>query len=241
MDESNGPRLPVKVAKQDGLRDVAPVLDTPAPSQLLCELTTELVYFTPALLLTHGFFDRDPVAEFLRFHPLDADAAPFSIDCRWPFFQGLGVGVIPNTAQQVAWDHRLYACRHQHWPACREFIARLSGYSLQHKYYARICYHDVVAGDPTAANSGRVFATYPTIPVTCFSVSTNRNQIYLAETHELRRRPRVSYLPANAAVRAEAERLFATPGDPSQLLRGPYGQLHQDVSGNPAIQGDSDG
>ena len=108
--------------------------------------------FTPALLVTHGGFDRDPVIEFDARYDLPADFRPFCIQLKREherFFAGLGVKAIPGYPP-VDWDRRLYAIDEEYAGDCFEFIGGIAWSDPKRSYFASVMSYDMVIPDPTS-------------------------------------------------------------------------------------------
>lgn len=108
--------------------------------------------FTPALLVTHGGFDRDPVIEFDARFDLSADYRPFCIQLKREnerFFAGLGVKAIPGFPP-VDWDQRLYAIDEEYAGDCFEFIGGIAWSDPKRSYFANVMSYDMVIPDPTS-------------------------------------------------------------------------------------------
>lgn len=118
--------------------------------------------FTPALLMTHGGFDRDPVLEFASRFPADmADAVPFSIDLRADtdefFFKKLGRLALPETKQIVNWDKRLYGIVASRAEDCFSFLNGIAFSDLSRGFFASSFSYDISIADPTSATgTGRL-------------------------------------------------------------------------------------
>lgn len=119
----------------------------------LRELKHEVRLFTPALLVTHGNFDRDPVMEFdARFPPSNADDRPFVIDLNRDnefFFRGLGVVGLSCHKRPPNWDKRLYAITESRAETCFEFLNGIAFSNAKTGYYASTMSYDLKIKDPT--------------------------------------------------------------------------------------------
>lgn len=123
-------------------------------SDALRGMKSEVRLFTPALLITHGGFDRDPVREFdARFPAETADARPFVIDLQRDhefFFRGLGVVGLDCHKKPINWDKRLYAIIESRAEECFEFLGGIA-FSAPHRgYYANALSYDLTIKDPTS-------------------------------------------------------------------------------------------
>lgn len=164
-----------------------------------------LALFTPALLITHGGFDRDPVIEFDARFPAAADQRPFCVDLRREsefFFSGLGTAQIPGRPRAVNWDKRLYAIDVERKDICFEFIGGIAFSDPKRGFFAHTFSYDLQVVDPTARN-------YTTLTVTVFGV--------LANTFVAMLRPRINK-PAVALKMPVTSQLAA-----AQFLGNQYG------------------
>lgn len=148
-------------------------------SDALRGMKNEVRLFTPALLVTHGRFDRDPVQEFDARFPADSpDKRPFVIDLtreREQFFTGLGVHAINNNSRPVNWDKRLYAIAADRAEECFNFIGGIAFSAPAENYYASVLSYDLQIKDPTAK------ITMP-LDVKIFGVFANTFVVYIADT-----------------------------------------------------------
>lgn len=199
------------------------IREEPEPQHTISDMVRDgFVFFTPALITTHGLFDRDPVVEFNRTHSTEDEAErPFFIDCQFPFFDGLGFGFAAG--QFVNWDHRLYGICKANWGALCGFIKALAWYDPKRYNYARVGSHKLRIVDPTALHgSGIVLDALPTIEITVFCVSTYRGFVWISpaldppRTHPF---PRVDQ--PSKELRKEAEMVLGPPPAPERLAQGP--------------------
>jgi hypothetical protein len=196
----------------------------------LGELCREFVFFTPALILTHGRFDRDPLREFNAQCPTDdEDARPFAIDATGePFFQGLGQGLLPHhlgdlSPEVVDWDRRLYGIANSRWAECHKFLSGIAIYDSTRYHYARVMYYVLTVVDATALGSS-LLTELPTINITVFGVATNRRTVYLAPAVDPpRTRAFPDERPPQDDILREAEAMLGPPPDPEQLAQRMYG------------------
>lgn len=189
-----------------------------APTHTLADVAKECALFTPALIVTHGHFDRDPVAEYNAHHPTDdPDVAPFILDATdFQFFQGLGKTMLGG--QLVDWDRRLYGIRKDMWDQCRGFIGAISMYEPRRYHYARVMYHDLIIVDPVKLRSGKVLEDLPTVMITVFGVSGNRECVFLQPALDPPRTyPNPKLVAPDANVVREAEAILGPPPDPQKL------------------------
>lgn len=138
----------------------------------------DLVLFTPALLLTHGGLDRDPVMEFDARYNLPGDQyRPFVVDLKRDherFFDGLGLHPLPGRTQPVNWDRRLYAIDKEYAGDCFEFIGGMCWSDPKTGFFAEVMSYDLVIPDPTS-KLGEL------LTVKVFGVLANRLIAYLED------------------------------------------------------------
>lgn len=122
-------------------------------SDALRGMKNEVRLFTPALLITHGGFDRDPVREFDARFPADtADERPFVIDLQREhefFFRGLGLRGLSCHKRPINWDKRLYAISAKRADECFEFLGGIAFSAPNAGYYANVLSYDLEINDPT--------------------------------------------------------------------------------------------
>lgn len=130
--------------------DIAPI----SCADILNQRGRPVELFTPALLITHGRFDRDPVVEFnALFPPPSADLKPFAMDLKKDseqFFSGLGVAHIPTRPRPINFDKRLYAIDSTRAEECFGFIGGIAFSDPKTGYYAQTCSYDITIPDPTS-------------------------------------------------------------------------------------------
>lgn len=145
-------------------------------SEALRSTGRELKLFTPALLITHGGFDRDPVLEFdARFPASSKELRPFAIDLTRDaerFFSGLGVTKAPGTKQLVNWDKRLYAIDESRAEECFGFIGGIAFSAPKRGFFANVMSYDLNIADPTSIDNDRLI-------VKVFGVMSNQFDAFL--------------------------------------------------------------
>ena len=198
--------------------DVGPAEGAPPEEKslehTLQDLASECVLFTPALLVTHGYFDRDPVIEFLRMHK--PTHHPFKMHFDQAFFSGLGKTQLLGDV--VDWDYRLYGIAKEGWEICRDFIGSIALYDPHRYHFARLLYHELEVVDPIAMRARGALAELPTVTIHSFAVSSNRNFVYLAPaTDPPRTLPYPTVEPAKPSVVTEADILMGPPPDPAAV------------------------
>jgi hypothetical protein len=141
-------------------------------SESLRGLNRQISLFTPALLITSGRFDRDPVIEFdARFPAESADLRPFCIDLKPTtdelFFSGLGVRAIPGRPRPVNWDKRLYGIAQTREEECFAFLSGIAFSDAKTGYFASTFAYDLTIPDPTSRFNEM-------LPVKVFGVISNQ-------------------------------------------------------------------
>lgn len=168
--------------RPDSFTEVAPVIGADAIRRISCadvlrRRENPVVLFTPALLFTHGGFDRDPVIEFDARYPAEsADLRPFCIDLKGTdvFFRGLGVMPSPGRVTPINWDQRVYCIDARRKEECFGFLGGIAFSCPRTHYFASTFYYELTVPDPTA--KGRDFLT-----VTVFGVMTNQGAIFMQD------------------------------------------------------------
>lgn len=159
--------------------------------------------FTPALLITHGGFDRDPVLEFDARCPAPSpDLRPFAIDLTRDaerFFSGLGVTTLPGSKRPVNWDKRLYVIDESRAEECFGFLAGIAFSDPKRGFFANVMNYDLNIADPTAPDNERLV-------VKVFGVMSNQFDAFL--------QPRPDAEPIARVIQA-----VGRSGFPSQLPR----------------------
>lgn len=146
-------------------------------AEALRQRDSSLRLFTPALLVTHGGFDRDPVQEFDARCPLPWDKRPFCVQLRRDneqFFEGLGVKSIREPRFCVNWDQRLYAIDEKHTEDCFGFLGGIAWSDPKTGVFASTMSYDLVIPDPTSR-------TGELLTVKVFGVLSNKFVAYLHE------------------------------------------------------------
>jgi hypothetical protein len=200
----------------------SPVREDEAAHTLTDMVRDGFVFFTPALLLTHGLFDRDPIVEFNRTHETEDEAErPFFVDCQFPFFQNLGFGMVGG--QLVNWDHRLYGICGRNWEELRSFLGALAWYDPHRYNYARVGSHALQIIDPTLLHDhGNALTELPFIEITVFCVSTYRGFVWMSPaTDPPRTRPFPRVEPPRKRLQQEAEAVLGPPPAPEKAHQPP--------------------
>lgn len=163
-------------------QEVEPIIGADAIRQLSCSEVlrnrgVNYHLFTPALLLTHGGFDRDPVVEFDARYNLPDAHRPFCVQLKRDnerFFAGLGMKTLPGHTREVNWDQRLYAIEEEYVGDCYDFIGGIAWSDPKNKLFASVMSYDVVIPDPTSR-----LGEFLTVKV--FGVMANTFIAYLQE------------------------------------------------------------
>jgi hypothetical protein len=139
-------------------------------ADVLGERERPLVFFTPALLVTHGGFDRDPVIEFdSRFPAPSSDQRPFCVDLQREhevFFSGLGLAHLPGRTKPVNWDKRLYCIDAERAEDCFAFIGGIAFSDPKTGFFASVFSYDMVIQDPTSTR-------FQTLSVKVFGIAAS--------------------------------------------------------------------
>jgi hypothetical protein len=168
--------------RPDNFEEVEPLRDAPDIARLSCSEALrntgrKLVLFTPALMITHGRFDRDPVIEYDCRFPVDnADLRPFVVDLQKDserFFEGLGVSVPPGKKKPVNWDKRIYALDASRADECFGFIGGIAFSDPKRGYFGTVLSYDLDIPDPTSRIHER-------LEVKVFGVLANNVMAFLA-------------------------------------------------------------
>jgi hypothetical protein len=123
-------------------------------ADVLRQAGPDIALFTPALLVTHGGFDRDPVMEFCARFPHEAENdKPFCIDLKPStselFFAGLGVKAIPGVGESVHWGKRLYGVPKTREEDCFAFLHGIMFSEKDRGFFASVFSYDMRVIDPT--------------------------------------------------------------------------------------------
>jgi hypothetical protein len=154
--------------------------------------------FTPALLLTHGGFDRDPVTEFdARFPSESEDNRPFCIDLKTDtnefFFSGMGVHHLPGYPRPVNWDKRVYGIAKEREEECFAFLSGIAFSDPKTGFFASVFAYDLAIPDPTSWFN-------EVLSVKVFGVISNKF-ITMLDTR-LKGTPRVRQIPVPSSTAA---------------------------------------
>jgi hypothetical protein len=174
MERPSTFREAVVVTNADAIRQLS-------CSEALRQRNPNLKLFTPALLLTHGGFDRDPVQEFVARFEVPKDKQPFVVQLRRDndcFFESLGTKPIGDPRFPVDWDRRLYAIDDDYADECFGFLGGIAWSNPRTGMFASTMSYDMEIVDPTQPynfDSSRLdFLT-----VKIFGVMANRFVAYM--------------------------------------------------------------
>jgi len=184
--------------RPDTFTEVAPIIGADAIQPISCSEALRrrekpLILFTPALLFTHGRFDRDPVVEFdARFPAKSRDLRPFCMDLKGNdiFFRGLGTMPSPGKVTPVNWDKRVYCIDATRKEECFSFLGGIAFSCPKTQFFASTFYYELPVPDPTAK-------TLEFLNVTVFGVMTNKGAAFLSGRFD--KPPIVRMLDAQAA------------------------------------------
>lgn len=139
-------------------------------ADILGQRENPVALFTPALLITHGGLDRDPVIEFNAFFPAaSSDLKPFVVDLKKDherFFEGLGSALLPGRKTPTNFDQRLYAIDARRSAECFEFLGGIAFSNPKTNFFAQTCAHNIKVPDPTSKR-------HQLLSVTVFGVVAN--------------------------------------------------------------------
>jgi hypothetical protein len=156
-----------------------------AVPQTLGALSRELRFFTPALIMTHGFFDRDPLYEFnSRHYNPDPDMRPFAADLDLPMFQGLPVTSLwqpaPALPAPVDWNRRIYGIHASRFEELDTFLCGLFIINRGRSEVVAVRSHVLQVVDVTALSQQVCIPdALPQVFITVYCVSTNKRFVYM--------------------------------------------------------------
>ncbi|NDD53133.1 hypothetical protein EBZ39_04500 [bacterium] len=153
--------------------DAIPVLSC---ADALRRRDNPVTLFTPAILFTHGGFDRDPVMEFdARFPAESRDMRPFCIDLKKDeefFFEGLGIMPPPGLTKPVNWDKRLYAIDQRRAEECISFLSGIAYSNQKTGVFGSGFVYGLDITDPTSKKNDRLL-------VAIIGVISNKSVLFL--------------------------------------------------------------
>lgn len=159
--------------------DINPI-EAVSCSGALSRIPGGVLLFTPALLVTHAGFDRDPVQEFDSLFPAEKkDERPFIVDLVNPtevFFTGLGVRITPDIKKPINWDRRLYAIAKSREAECNAFFGGIYWLDRVTNFHASSFKYTITIPDPTSKRN-----PIETIDVNVFGVTSNKFVAYIEE------------------------------------------------------------
>jgi hypothetical protein len=153
-------------------------ITTKSCADVLRAVGPDVTLFTPALLVTHGGFDRDPVIEFSARFPAESESdRPFCVDLKPStnelFFAGLGVQAIPGYCGPVHWGKRLYGVSKKHEEDCFAFLHGIMFSDKSRGFFASVFSYDMRIIDPTGWAG-------ETLDVKIFGVVSNQFVAFIA-------------------------------------------------------------
>lgn len=113
----------------------------------------DFALFAPALLFTHGGFDRDPVVEFSSYYSEVSSLLPHAIDLTEDhefFFRGLGTRPAPGSKKAVNWDKRIYGISGAVAENCFSFLGGIGWANPQTGFFGRTFSYLADIPDPTS-------------------------------------------------------------------------------------------
>lgn len=168
---------PDSFKQADNIRDAEPILRR-SLSDVISARKKPLALFTPALLITHGGFDRDPALEFnARFPAESPELKPFYTELQRDdefFFHGLGGVALPGYAKPVFWDKRLYCIDASRAEECFAFIGGIAFSNPKTGLFASVFSYDTSIPDPTSR-------AQQWLQVKIFGVVSNSFVVFLEE------------------------------------------------------------
>jgi hypothetical protein len=175
MDDQQLPLQGIIPAAVD--HDPPPLADAPQSEHTLLDLAEHFIYFSPALMMQHGHFDRDPVADFITTREVPPEEGVIAVDHETPFFYGLGRGLCAG--QLIDWDHRIYMIPKHRWEECQAYISSIIIKDNARRQYTVFGWYELPVVDPTTLKSGRVLERLPFIAVQMLAASSNKGFFYL--------------------------------------------------------------
>lgn len=167
--------------RSSAFREVEHIADADAITSVsladaLRQRHADFFLFTPALLVTHSEFDRDPVVEFAVRMPAESDdLKPFCVDLtrgNEVFFSGLGSRPSPRTTKVVNWDRRLYCIDAARKEECISFFGGILFSNPNSGVFGSSFYYELTLPDPTVR-------TYAPLSVGVVGVRTNKYVAFL--------------------------------------------------------------
>lgn len=144
----------------------------------LCDLAGEFVFFTPALILQVGMFERDPVAEYVAARKVTEELRPIAIDSQQPFFGNLGASIIGGA--EVRWANRLYMVRREGWADCSSFLSAITIIDHGRQRYSQFGWNAFKIVDPLSMGGNRALTELPFVEVHAVCASTSGGFFYIS-------------------------------------------------------------
>jgi hypothetical protein len=140
---------------------------------------TGFSFFTPALLFTHGGFDRDPVVEFGSYYSAVSSSRVFCVDLQREhefFFRGFGISCPPGGRNAVNWNKRLYVASADLAADCFSFLGGIGWGAPSSGFFGRTFSYELAVHDPTV---GPMPAENCTLTVRVFGVVAQNFVVFL--------------------------------------------------------------
>jgi hypothetical protein len=138
----------------------------------LTDLAVDYVFFTPALLFTHGEWVTDPIEDYIR---EDKECCPFQLNLPRPAFTGL------TLKGDEAWNYRIMACLKPQWTGRLEiYLFQLGGVNFKRRLYHRMMPQNIRIPDLLALEKMTILPSpVPMVDVIAFGIDGNRGRIGL--------------------------------------------------------------
>jgi len=177
-------------------------------AKTLAELTNDFVFFTPALLYTHGKLDRDIVQEFCN----EAEGEPIVsvITFDKPIFRGLQQG--DNHCPDRYWDHTLMAVPNLWALPLLQSIVAAALLDFDRRVYYRAKFQALTVVDPLFLQLGGVCGgRTPKVEIGFFCLAGNKQSWTIrSSSRDDRPEPYVLRQKPYAEVVEQADFLFQT-------------------------------
>jgi hypothetical protein len=137
-------------------------------AESLSVLTSEYVFFTPAILYLNQIVNDDPLLDFQLEY---GRVVPFYwVKVPQPFFRGL-----TTRDGDKDWNHALWAIDRIHWPAFEEFYSAIVVFNEPRHLMYRIGVQYFDVADYLALRG--LGDSRPTLPVTAFGIDGNKVRV----------------------------------------------------------------
>ncbi len=199
-------------------------MDAVGQANSLFEMRNEFKFFTPALLVTHGGFDRDPVGEYIAHRGNDPAGGPFCVDVDLPFFSGLPPCLLgrPPYAEMVDWNCRMYAVHNSRFEDLRDFIAGITVSDPQRTKVTLVGYYNITVVDTTHTGAGGFTTSFNALDVTVFGVDSSQGTVYISPPLETTptKLPFLAFGPASEKARELLARMKQFDFAPEAVFAG---------------------